>query len=215
MIEEQHVTQYGSLLDPNASWYEQLVMHEYNEVYMYWSFLQTESNPRIKAIWELHLGMELEHLRLARELMLDQEGRDAADLLPAMLPELVTFEPNKEYVRTVLERTVEFTGIATDCVERSALSDDHRYFIYQDAVHGDSEVPSSLVVAHAAEKLGRDYRLQTEGEHPVPRLREDKGLPIEGTRSFESGTFRNSSRSTGRLPVRGNADVSMGSDAQH
>ena len=39
MIEEQHVTHYESLLDPLDSWLKQLVFHEYNEVYLYWSML--------------------------------------------------------------------------------------------------------------------------------------------------------------------------------
>src|SRR5436305_1235463 len=34
MIEEQHVTQYESLLDPLVSMLEDLVFHKYNEVYM-------------------------------------------------------------------------------------------------------------------------------------------------------------------------------------
>ena len=42
MIEEQHVTHYESLLDPLDSWLKQLVFHEYNEVYLYWSMLQHE-----------------------------------------------------------------------------------------------------------------------------------------------------------------------------
>ena len=57
MIEEQHVTHYESLLDPLDSWLKQLVFHEYNEVYLYWSMLQHEEDPRIKA----HLGAAPQH----------------------------------------------------------------------------------------------------------------------------------------------------------
>src|SRR3546814_13458960 len=53
LIEEQHVTHYESLLDPLDSWLKQLVFHEYNEVYLYWSMLQQEQDKRIGAIWEL------------------------------------------------------------------------------------------------------------------------------------------------------------------
>ncbi len=28
--------------------------------------MEQESDPKVKAIWELHLNMELEHLRIAR-----------------------------------------------------------------------------------------------------------------------------------------------------
>ena len=51
-IEEQHVTQYESLLDPTATWYEMLVMHEYNECYLYHSFMEQEIDPAAKKLWE-------------------------------------------------------------------------------------------------------------------------------------------------------------------
>ena len=64
MIEEQHVTHYESLLDPLDSWLKQLVFHEYNEVYLYWSMLQNENaTAGIKAIWELHCNMEIGQLQ--------------------------------------------------------------------------------------------------------------------------------------------------------
>ena len=37
LIEEQHVTQYESLKDPNCTWLEQWVLHEYTEAYLYYS----------------------------------------------------------------------------------------------------------------------------------------------------------------------------------
>ncbi len=63
MIEEQHVTHYESLLDPLDSWLKQLVFHEYSEVYLYWSMMSLETDARIKALWELHLNMELGQLQ--------------------------------------------------------------------------------------------------------------------------------------------------------
>jgi hypothetical protein len=74
-IEEQHVTQYESMQDPSASWAEMLLLHEYNECYLYYSFLQGEVDSRIRKIWELHLGMEIEHLRLACDLFRSIERR--------------------------------------------------------------------------------------------------------------------------------------------
>ena len=55
MIEEEHVTQYGSVLDPHATWLESLLLHEYTECYLYYSFYQDEVDPKIKTIWETHL----------------------------------------------------------------------------------------------------------------------------------------------------------------
>jgi len=69
MIEEQHVTQYESLLDPLESWFQQAVFHEYNECYMYYSFMSQETDSRIKALWELHLNQEIEQLRIACDMM--------------------------------------------------------------------------------------------------------------------------------------------------
>ena len=34
MVEEQHVTHYGSLIDPSMSWLEMLLWHEYQECYL-------------------------------------------------------------------------------------------------------------------------------------------------------------------------------------
>jgi hypothetical protein len=65
-IEEQHVTQYESLSDPNESWLEKWLLHEVNEVYNYWSCVESEGNPRIKKIWERFLDYELGQLQFVR-----------------------------------------------------------------------------------------------------------------------------------------------------
>ena len=54
MIEEQHVTQYGALLDPGMTWLENLLLHEYTECYLYWSCVEDETDLHIKKIWEQH-----------------------------------------------------------------------------------------------------------------------------------------------------------------
>ena len=64
-VEEEHVTQYESLMDSKASWLEMLLWHEYNECYLYWSCCVTETNPYIKALWEENLDMEIAHLQKA------------------------------------------------------------------------------------------------------------------------------------------------------
>jgi hypothetical protein len=50
LIEEEHVTHYESLVDPGETWWEQLINHEYNECYLYHSFMETEPDPKVKAI---------------------------------------------------------------------------------------------------------------------------------------------------------------------
>ena len=46
MVEEQHVSQYGSLMDVHQGWLEGLLMHQYTECYLYWSCVQTETCPK-------------------------------------------------------------------------------------------------------------------------------------------------------------------------
>jgi hypothetical protein len=43
----------------------------------------------------------------------------------------------------------------------------------QRALHGDAPVPSEQVIDEPRAKFGVDYRLETEGPHPVERLRQD------------------------------------------
>jgi hypothetical protein len=174
MIEEQHVTQYESLLDPGESWFEQLVHHEYNECYLYHSFASQETDRRVRAIWELHLGMEIEQLKVACDLMRRYDGRDPEEVLPPGLPEpLVRFEPNKEYVRTVLAEQEDLNALGQGYVR-----DAHkRYQGYQDAVHGEGPVPSEEVIAEHVERFGEDHRLETEGPHPIERSRDRSPKP--------------------------------------
>src|SRR5690606_21168000 len=82
-IEEQHVSHYETILDPAASWLENLVMHQWHECWMYWSVMRDETDPRVRAIYELHLNMEIEHLRIACDLMRKVEKRDPESVLPS------------------------------------------------------------------------------------------------------------------------------------
>src|SRR3954452_10267811 len=84
-IEEQHVTQYESLIDPDETWIEKWLLHEACEGYNYWSCMTTESNPYLKDIWERFLSYELGHLHAVMEVMKDAERRDPTELLPATL----------------------------------------------------------------------------------------------------------------------------------
>ena len=170
MIEEQHVTHYESLLDPVDSWLKNLVFHEYNEVYQYWSMLQQETDDRIRAIWELHLDMELGQLQAACQLLRKYEGVDPAEILPPELPDVpITFETNKDYVRSVIEAQLDLRTDGMDYVFLQDLPKDHRYFAYLDRVNAGG-VPTEQVIDLNREAQGREFRDQTEGEHPAPEL---------------------------------------------
>jgi hypothetical protein len=172
MIEEQHVTHYGSLLDPLDSWLKQLVFHKYNEVYLYWSMMSQEPDERIKRIWELHLEMELGQLQVTADLLRRYEGVEASEILPPSLPEVpVTFETNKEYVRSVLASQVDLRKDGFDYVDVDDLPSDHRYFRHQ-AVVNEGGAPSEQVIESVVARRGTDVRDETEGAHPVVDLRQ-------------------------------------------
>lgn len=169
-IEEQHVTQYESLLDASASWLEMLVMHEYNECYLYHGFMEQEVDPATKKIWELHLGMELEHFRMACDLIKKYENKDAQEILPATFPKPILFQSNVDYIRDVLKNQVELTARDTEFIPKSEVKKDSRYLKYQSIVNS-GVVPSEAVVNDNVKKNGKDYRYLLEGEHPVQRLK--------------------------------------------
>jgi hypothetical protein len=170
LIEEQHVTHYESLLDPLDSWLKQLVFHEYNEVYLYWSMLQDEEDRRIKALWELHLDMELGQLQVACDLLRRYEGIEPAELLPPELPATpVTFEPNKDYVRRVLAAQVDLATDGLTYIRGADLPGNHRSRRYRAVVNAGG-APSELVIEERRTARGADYRDETEGPNPVPEL---------------------------------------------
>jgi hypothetical protein len=172
-IEEQHVTQYESIQDPSVTWLENLVWHEYNECWLYYSFMQHEPDPKVKALYELHLNMEIEHLRLACEMMRSVERRDPAEFLPNSIERTMLFKQNKEYVRRVLQTQVDLTADGTRFVPVGELPSDHRFHKYQRVVNAGG-VPTEQVIAKARAKLPEDYRYESEGPNPVPGLRSEK-----------------------------------------
>jgi len=117
-IEEQHVTQYESIIDASETWLEKWVMHEACEVWNYRGAAEQETNPRIKAIWERFLDYELGHLNLAMEIFQRIEGRDAAELLPEM-PDPIPYAEQREFVRKVLANEVDLRALGTQYVPKS------------------------------------------------------------------------------------------------
>jgi hypothetical protein len=168
LIEEEHVTHYESLVDPGETWWERLVLHEYNEVYLYHSFMQAESDRKVKAIWELHLNMELEQLRIAVELLREHDGRDPADLLPPELPKPLMFEPNKAYLRHLLDTQIDLTTLGAGYVSEAH----ERFEQFQDKIMGGEIPPSEFIIDTHRDQFGTDYRLETEGPHPAPQLQQ-------------------------------------------
>ncbi len=172
MVEEQHVTQYGSLLDPTQTWLACLLNHQYTECYLYWSAMETEPDGRIRALWERLYGMEVAHLHLAARLLREWEGRDWQEILPGgAFPAPLELTSNIEYVRGVQGGTVNLTAHREDWIELDRLDRGADFFTYQKAVHDDpAQVESHLAVQREIDRVGRDYRFET-AENPVPALR--------------------------------------------
>lgn len=172
MIEEQHVSQYGSLIDPTCTPLEKLLMHEYTECYLYYSCIESETDPTIKVIWEELFDQEVAHLHFAAGLLEKYDGKDRCEVLPnASFPSPLILCPQKEYVRDVLKNTVTETGMREDFARVDALPDTFDFFDYQKRVNGSATgVASHEVIEKHVKELGEDYRYQ-EKDHPVIALR--------------------------------------------
>ena len=170
MIEEQHVTQYEALQDPTATWMEKLLMHEYTECYLYWSCMKTETDDRIRALWERHLNQEIAHLHKAAQLLEKYEGKQWQQVIPnAKFPDPLRLESNIDYVRGVLH-SVQLTYKAESPKPVQSLPQDDPFFQYQDTVHARIDhVASHAVIDQAIAQLGQDYRFQT-APHPIAEL---------------------------------------------
>jgi hypothetical protein len=74
----------------HSDW-ERLVVHKSATCYLYYCFLQQETDPQVRALWELHLQMELAHLQAAGDLLRRYEDRDPHEVTGSGLPEPVAF----------------------------------------------------------------------------------------------------------------------------
>ena len=174
MVEEEHVTQYESLKDPNCTWLEQWLLHEYTECYLYYSMMQDETDDYIRGIWEDHFYMEVGHLQRVAELLKKYEKKAVKDVIPAPeFPKLLKFGENKEYIRNVL-KTVNITSVKEEYVDTCELPKDSRYFEHLKITNGDeSQVASHLVIQNHIDKFGHDYRYEDK-PHPVKTLQNRK-----------------------------------------
>ena len=172
LVEEEHVTQYESLMDSSATWLEMLLWHEYTECYLYWSCYMTETDRRIKKLWEENLEIEIGHLHKASELLKKYEGKEWQQVIPdGNFPAPISLHENIDYVRSVLKNTVQFTGCREDYKKVCDLSDDADFFRYQKIIAPDTEtVPSHKVICAAINRRGKDYRFEC-CENPVCELR--------------------------------------------
>ena len=157
-VEEQHVTQYGSLQDPSEIFIEKWLIHEAMEVYAYASCAEQEDNPRIKAMWERFVDYELGHLNLACELFKNLERRDPAEILDGQLPEMIAFKSQRDFVRTTLAAEVDLRAHGVRYVNKQ---DENQASLDYRARLNAQGVPASVASA------GYNWQPGTELNHPL------------------------------------------------
>ena len=173
LVEEEHVTHYEALMDPNSGWLEMLLWHEYCECYLYWSCVKTETDAYVRSIWEECLNTEIAHLHKAAELLGKYEKKDFSEVIPdAKFPEPLSLHENIEYVRCVLANTVQYTTLYDDNYARiDQLPESASFFRYQNTIHPSVDsTPSHNVIEQYLRRHRYDYRFEI-AENPIPALR--------------------------------------------
>ena len=190
MVEEQHVTHYGSLMDPNPTWLECLLNHQYAEAFLYWSAMESETDGHIREIWSRMFDMEVAHLHTAAELLLAYEGRAWQQVIPdGAFPAPLRLTSNVDYVRDILKTTVTLTADRESWTPVDAINENADFFYYQAMINGNPEtVESHDIIERLIEREGRDYRFET-AENPIRALRDRKHDDI--TTGRESKVLQN------------------------
>lgn len=106
-VEEEHVTMYESLIDPNESLYEKLLLHEFTEVCCYYTCMQDEVDEKLKRVWEMFLDYEIGHLHAAAEIFIKKEKRDPEEVIGKQIVIPCRFKSQKEYVTNILTSEIQ------------------------------------------------------------------------------------------------------------
>lgn len=173
-IEEQHVTQYESMQDPNETVMEKWLLHEATEVYNYLNCVQQETDDRIRKIWQRMLDYELGHLQFAMDCFRKAERRDPAEIIPATLPEMFSYKSHRDYVRGVLASQVDLSSVGTQFVPKAQVPQDSPSHLYRKQVNSQGS-PSELVAA------GYQWRPGTELIERARALRGHDGQGVQVT----------------------------------
>lgn len=172
LVEEEHVTQYGSLIDTSTDYLECMLWHEYTECYLYWSNFQTETDKYIKGIWERYLEIEISHLNAARNLLKKYGKKDYDQvILCAEFPQPISLHENIDYVRGILSDTAQFTSELEDYKNIAELPDDARFFNYNKSITSPrNEESGHCIIEKYIQGNKKDYRFEVS-ENPLNPLR--------------------------------------------
>jgi hypothetical protein len=143
-IESQHIVHYGSMINPDESPLEKMLLQEVCEVWNYSACVEQETNPRIKALWERFLDYELGHLQAVIALCKGQ-GLDPAELLgDGTLPAPIVFKSHREYLREVIAREAQLRKNGTEFVDEAEEGESS--LVYREQMNSDGS-PSEIVSA--------------------------------------------------------------------
>lgn len=175
MVEEEHVSQYGSLIDVNEGWLECWLNHEYTECYLYYSCYMDESDKKIKKFWETCLRQEITHLHHAADCLKKYGKKEWQQVIPdGNFPELLVFKPQEDYIRKIIAETVNNTSLREEYININELGDDADFFKYQNIINGNiKNAPSHQVIEAHIDNKGEDYRAE-HGKNPIPELHDRK-----------------------------------------
>jgi hypothetical protein len=119
-VESQHITHYGSMLNPDETVLEKLLICEATEIWNYAACAEQETNPRIKAIWERFLDYELGQFQVVLKLFKDTERRDPVEVLgDGALPPGIQYKSQRDFVRKVVEAEVPLRKDGTQFVDEA------------------------------------------------------------------------------------------------
>jgi hypothetical protein len=142
-VEAQHITHYGSMINPEESLLEKLLVGEACEVWNYAACLEQETHPRVRAMWERFLDYELGHFQVALKLFKDSERRDPQEVLgDGRLPAGIEFKSHREFLKQTIAQETSLRKDGTEFVSeekegRSSLE-------YRNTVNKDGS-PSTAV----------------------------------------------------------------------
>jgi hypothetical protein len=157
-IEEQHVTQYESMLDPDQTWLENWLLREATEVYNYYSCAAFEDDKRIKGVWERFCDYELGQLHFVMDLFQRIEGRDPREILPAQLPDPIQYQSQRGFVRKVLEQEVLFRAKGAEMGDLDESDATRQYRDHLNSQGSPSEMVSEGYVWTPGTELLREAR---------------------------------------------------------
>jgi rubrerythrin len=158
-IEEQHVTQYESLTDPDETPLEKWLLHEATEIYNYFSCLQYESDPAVKSVWERFLNYELGHLDHVVQLFKKHERRDPAEVIPASLPEPIEYRSHREFVRQTLSQEVDLRASGTRFIRTNGERESSASVSYRNQLNSKGS-PSEAIAKGWFWKPGGEMAVQ-------------------------------------------------------